>query len=107
MNSKKPLILALVVFNAALLGLLVVIHADRSAQAQIVPNAMGRFVALSTRIENNRAALWVLDTQTRRLIAYDIDAQRGTLQAIERFDLSRTFRYREEGPPPPERGQKP
>jgi hypothetical protein len=107
MSSKKPLILALVIVNAALLGLLVVLHADRTAQAQVVPNAVGRFVVVSQRIEINRTVLWVLDTQTRRLIGYEADKQTGLVRDIERFDLGRVFGYREEAPQPPERGMKP
>ncbi len=102
MNGKKPLILALVVFNAALLGLLVTLQADRSARAQVVvPEAVNRFVALSEITEENRAVVWVLDSVSRRLIAYFCDPRTGRVEILQQVPLDRLFRYREAPQPTP------
>ncbi|KPJ71852.1 MAG: hypothetical protein AMS14_08890 [Planctomycetes bacterium DG_20] len=104
MGSKKPLILALVLFNAALVGLLVVLHGG-SAQAQVVPGAVGRFAAVTQTIDSDESLVWVLDTVSRRLVVYRLDRDRGRLHDVKRFPLRDVFRLKEQ-PEKPGRGVK-
>lgn len=97
MKDKKALILALVVLNAALLGVLVVAHAERSAQAQAIPGAVGRFVVGTQLVDSDRSLLWVVDSVSRRAVVYRLDRRNNTLEEVEKFPLQRVFRYRGEG----------
>jgi len=107
MTGKKPLILALVLFNAALMGMLVVLHSTRQAQAQVIPQAVGRFTAVTQAIDDDKSLLWVVDTNSRRLAIYTFDRSRGKLRDVKRLDLKRIFRYRGEGRPDSGRDTKP
>lgn len=102
MSDKKPLILALVVFNAALLAALLVVHGDRSAQAQVIPSAVGRFLAVPQAIRSNDSVVWVIDTVSRRALVYRYDTSRERTQVVQPVDLRRLFRYRGEGVVEPE-----
>jgi len=101
MGSKKPLILALVLFNAGLVGLLVVMHGQQ-AQAQVVPGAVGRFTAITQSIDEDQSLVWVLDTVSRRLAVYRIDRDRRRLRDLKRFSLRDVFRFKEQ---PEKRGR--
>jgi hypothetical protein len=105
MTGKKPLILALVLFNAALLGVLVVLNGT-AAQAQVIPSAVGRFAAVTQTIDQQRSLFWVVDTLSRRAIVYFFDRQDNRLRDVDKMDLQRVFRYREEAGQP-ERGTRP
>lgn len=99
MGSKKPLILALVLFNAGLVGLLVVMHGQQ-AQAQVVPGAVGRFTAITQAVDEDKSLVWVLDTVSRRLAVYRLDRDR--LRDVKRFPLRDVFRFKEQ---PEKRGR--
>lgn len=108
MTSKKPLILALAVFNAALLGILVAIHGGQQAQAQVVRGAVGRFIAVTQSIDEDKSLLWVVDTVGRRMVVYRYDRFRERVGDVKKYDLRGIFRYRGQGEAgEPKRGTKP
>ena len=94
MTGRKPLILALLLFNAALVGVLVVAHVG-TLQAQVVPAAVGRFMLITQQTDSDQSLVWVLDTVTRRMICYRVDRRSGRLDAVKRVPLRDVFRYRE------------
>jgi len=94
MANKKPLILALVLFNAALVGMLVVMHVQ-TAQAQVIPSAVGRFAAVTQLINDDASLVWVTDTVSRRLACYRLDSKSRRLREVKRIPMRSVFRYKE------------
>jgi hypothetical protein len=91
---KKPIIVALLCVNVALLAALLFVAAAPQANAQVVRGGSD-FLAVSGQVPTNVGVTYVLDMSTRRLAGLRWDVSSNRLQPLRGRLLTNDFRSSE------------